>query len=59
MALYTFPLRDMTIPLDHTEMAFLTGHPPGNIFLMIEIPAFDLDIPFRLNMTGSTTSDSA
>ena len=47
----------MAIPLNNTEMALYTGHPSGNILPVIEVPAFDLDIPFRLNMAGSTPSD--
>jgi hypothetical protein len=57
MAFNTFSLWDMAIALNHAEMTFLTGHPSGNILPVIEVPAFDLDIPFRLNMTGSTPSD--
>jgi hypothetical protein len=56
MALHTFSLGDMGIPLNNTEMAFLTGHPSGDIFSVIEVPALHLDVTFRLNMTGSTTS---
>jgi hypothetical protein len=57
MAFHTFSLWDMAIPLNHTEMTFLTGHPSRNILPMIEIPAFDLDVPFRLDVTGITTSN--
>jgi hypothetical protein len=55
MALETFPLRDMAIPLKNMDMAPLTGHPSGNILPMIECPTFDLDIPFRFNVTGGAT----
>jgi hypothetical protein len=46
----------MTISLNHAEMALLTGYPSCNILFMIEAPTFDLDIPFRLDMTGGTPS---
>jgi hypothetical protein len=47
----------MAISLNHTEMALLTGHPSCDILSVIEVPTFDLDIPFRLDMTGSAPSD--
>jgi hypothetical protein len=55
MAFHTFSLGDMGIPLNNTEMAFLTGHPSGDILSVIEVPALDPDVTFRLDMTGSTT----
>jgi hypothetical protein len=55
MAFHTFSLGDMGIPLNNTEMAFLTGHPSGDILSVIEVPALDADITLRLDMTGSTT----
>jgi hypothetical protein len=54
MAFNTFSFRDMAISLNNTEMALLTGDPSCNIFSVIEAPAFDLDIPFRLDVTRST-----
>jgi hypothetical protein len=57
MTFYTFSLRDMTIPLNNAEMALLTSHSSGNILPVIEVPAFDLDVPFRFHMTRSTTPD--
>jgi hypothetical protein len=55
MAFHTFSLGDMGIPLNNTEMAFLTGDPSGDILSVIEVPALDANITFRLDMTGSTT----
>jgi hypothetical protein len=49
----------MTIPLNHAEMAFLTGHPSRDVLFVIEVPAFDLNIPFRLDMAGRAASDGA
>jgi len=57
MTLHTFALRNMPIPLDNAQVAFLTGHPSCNILSVIEIPPFDLDIPLRCEMTGSTSTD--
>jgi hypothetical protein len=57
MAFDTFSLGYMTVPLNHTEMAFLTGDPPGDILSVIEVPALDLNIPFRLDMAGGAPSD--
>ena len=56
MTLDTFPFRDMTVPLNDIDMALLTGHPSCNILPMIEIPAFDLDVPFGLDVAGGTPS---
>jgi hypothetical protein len=47
MALEAFPLRDMTIPLNHINVTLLTGHPPFNVPPVIEAPTLDLDISFR------------
>jgi hypothetical protein len=58
MTFQTLSFRDMAISLNHTEMALLTSHPSCNILSVIEAPTFDLDIPFRLDMTGGTPSDS-
>jgi hypothetical protein len=55
MALHTFSLWDMAVPLNNTEMAFLAGHPPRDILPVIEAPAFDLDVTFGLDMAGSAT----
>jgi hypothetical protein len=55
MTFHTFSLRDMTIALNNTEVAFLAGHPSRDILSVIEAPALDPDVTFRLNMTGSTT----
>lgn len=58
MALDAFPLRDTAVSLNHIDMASLTLHPSCNIFPMVEIPVFDLNIPLRLYMAGDTTSHS-
>jgi len=55
MTFHTFSLWDMAIPLNNTEMAFLTGHPSSDILSVIEAPALDPDVTFWLDMTGSTT----
>jgi hypothetical protein len=57
MTLETLPLRDMAISLNNIDMALFTVHPSGNILSMIEIPTFDLNVSFGLDMTGSTTSN--
>lgn len=59
VAFDTLSLRHMAIPLNDTEMAFLASHPSRDILFVIEVPAFDLNIPFRLDMTGSATADGA
>jgi hypothetical protein len=58
MALETLALWDMAISLHDIEMTFLTSHPSGNVLSMIEIPAFDFNIPFGLNVARSTTTHS-
>ena len=55
----TFSLRHMAIPLNDAEMAFFASHPSRDVLFVIEVPAFDLNIPFRLDMTGSATPDGA
>jgi hypothetical protein len=57
MALHTFALRNMTIPLDNAQVAFLTGHPSCNILSVIEIPPLYFDIPLWCEMTGGTSTD--
>jgi hypothetical protein len=56
MAFNTLPLRDMGIPLNDIEMAFLTGDPSFNILSVIETPAFDFDVPFGLDVARGATA---
>jgi hypothetical protein len=56
VALDTFPLRNMTIPLNNVDMAPLTDDPPCNILPMIKIPTFDLNISFGFEMARGTPS---
>jgi hypothetical protein len=58
MALEAFPLRDMTIPLNHIDVTSLTGHPPFNVPPVIEVPTLDLDISFRFDVARSAPSYS-
>lgn len=55
MALQTFPLGDMGVSLNDIDMTPLAGHPPGDVFAVIKIPPFHIDIPFGLHMTGRAT----
>jgi hypothetical protein len=55
MALDTFSLWYMAIPLNYTEVTFFTGHPSCNILTMIEIPSLDLNVPFGLDVARGTT----
>ncbi len=57
MAFDTFSLRYMAVPLNHAEMAFLTGYPSRNILSVIEVPPLDLNIHFRLDMAGGAAPD--
>jgi len=57
MAFDTFSLRYMAVSLNHAEMTFLTGYPSRDILSVIEVPTFDLNIPFRLDMAGSAAPD--
>jgi hypothetical protein len=56
VALHTFSFRNMAIALDDAEMTFFTRHTPGNIFSMIKVPSFNIDVSFRLNVAGGTSS---
>ena len=55
MTLDAFSLWYVTIPLNHTEVAFFTGHSSLNILTMIKIPSFDFYVPFGLDMARGTT----
>jgi hypothetical protein len=59
MALDAFSFRNVSISLNHADMAFLTGHPSLNILPVIETPVFNLDVPLRLKMTRGATADGA
>jgi hypothetical protein len=58
MALETLPLRNMAIALNNVDMALLTGHPSGDIFSMVETPAFDFNVPLGFDMARGTSSNS-
>jgi len=58
MTFQTLSFRDMSVSLNHAEMALFAGHPSRDILSVIEAPTFYLDIPFRLDVTGGTPSDS-
>jgi hypothetical protein len=58
VALDTFSLRDMTIPLNDADMAPFADDPPCNILPMIEIPTFDFNISFGFKMARATPSYS-
>jgi hypothetical protein len=57
MALETLSLRDMPITLNDIEMALLTSYSSGNIFPMVETPAFNFDVPFRFDVARGATSN--
>ncbi len=56
MALDTFSLWDMAIPLNDIEMALLTGHPSFNILAVIKIPTVNFNVSPRSKMAGSATT---
>jgi hypothetical protein len=58
MTLETLSLRDMAVPSYHINMAFLTGHPSGDILPMIEIPTLYFNVPFGLDVARGTSSNS-
>jgi len=58
MALDTFSFRNMSIPLNNTEVAFLTGNPSFDILPMIETPSINFNISLRCEMTRGTTPHS-
>jgi hypothetical protein len=58
MAFYTLSLRDMAVSSYHIDMTLFTSHTSCNIFSMIKIPSFDLDIPFGLDVARGTSSNS-
>ena len=59
MAFNAFPLRHMGVSLNDAEMTLLARHPSLDIFAVIEIPTFDIDIAFGCDMAGGATSNGA
>jgi hypothetical protein len=55
MAFNTLSFRNMAVPLNNTEMAFLTGHPSLNIFSMIEVPTINFNISLWCEMARGAT----
>jgi hypothetical protein len=55
MTLDTFSFRNMSIPLNNTKMAFLTGNPSSNILPMIETPSINFNISLRCEVTRGAT----
>jgi len=55
MALDAFSFGNMGVSLNDIDMTFFTGYTSGDILPVIEAPAFDPDVTFWLDMTGSTT----
>jgi hypothetical protein len=58
MTLDTLSLRDMSISSHHIDMAPFTGHASCNIFPMIEVPTFDLNVPFGFDVARGASSYS-
>jgi hypothetical protein len=59
MALDAFSFRNVSISLNHADMAFLTCHASFNILPVIETPVFNFNVSLGLKMTGGATSDGA
>jgi hypothetical protein len=59
VALDAFPFGNVSVSLNHADMAFLTRHASFNIFPVIETPVLDLDVSLRLKMTRGATADGA
>jgi hypothetical protein len=55
MTLDTFSFRNMSIPLNNTKMAFLTGNPSFNILPMVETPSINFNISLRCKVTRGAT----
>jgi hypothetical protein len=58
VALEALAFRDVAVSDNDIHMASLTGHASCNIFAVIEVPAFDLNISFGFNMARGTTPHS-
>jgi hypothetical protein len=58
MTLETLSFRDMAVPSYHIDMTLFTSHPSCNIFPMIEVPPFDLNVPFGFGVARGTPSNS-
>jgi hypothetical protein len=59
MTFYAFALGDVSISLHNIGMAFLAGHPPGDVLLVVEVPAAHLDVALGLKVAGRAASDGA
>jgi hypothetical protein len=59
MALHALPLRNVTVPLDNTDVAFLAGYSSHDVLPVIEVPSIHFDITFGLKVAGSTSPDGA
>jgi len=57
VALDALPFRHMAVPFDYVEMTLLAGHPPLDVFPVVEIPAFDIDVALRLEVAGGASAD--
>jgi len=58
MTLEALPFRDMAVPSYHIDMTLFTGNASCNIFSMIEVPTFDLNVPFGFDVARGTSSNS-
>jgi hypothetical protein len=59
VTLHALPLRDVTVPLDNTDMTSLAGYSSCDVLPVIEVPSIHFDIPFGLKVAGSTSPDGA
>ena len=56
MTFETLPFGHMAISLDDAHVAFLAGNPSFDVLPVIEVPALDLNISLRFDVTGRATS---
>jgi hypothetical protein len=59
VTLEALAFRDVAVSDNDIHMASLTGHASCNIFAVIEVPAFDLDVSFGFNMARGAAPHSA
>jgi len=56
VALDALSFWNMAIPLQYAEMASFTGNSSRDIFSVIKVPSLNVDVSFRLNVAGGTSS---
>jgi hypothetical protein len=58
VTLKALSFRNMAVSYNYIHMAPLTAHSSRNILAVIEVPTFDLNVPFGFDVARATFSNS-